>query len=179
MKQYLLLIVFSFPVLCYAIETRTLKDSLSKALEHSPYLKLQQKNVDAQKAEVRIAWSPFLPQMQSELGKGLQSKTNYFTKLQKKRFDATGNSPIMSINTELEQNTAYWNVTAKQELFKGFGNYHNLKEKKKLLEMAELDHTTEKNNLIYTVIGTYVEILNLENTLDFLEKAKAAGDHSL
>ncbi|MBI2646806.1 MAG: TolC family protein, partial [Deltaproteobacteria bacterium] len=154
----------------------TLPASLKEALENSPYLKLQERNKDAKAADVRIAWSSFAPHLQNEVGRGHQSKDNYYTNLQKQRFNDTGNVAIMSIDTSNPRDSAFWNITIKQDIFKGFGNYHNLKEKKKGLEIAELEHDLEKNNLIFDVISTYIEILNLQNTLDTLSKAKMSAE---
>src|SRR3989338_11034418 len=164
-----------FSVFGFASETLTLSASLKEALENSPYLKLQERNKDAKSADVRIAWSSFVPHLQNEAGRGHQSKDNYYTNLQKKRFNDTGNAAIMSIDTSNPRDSAFWNITVKQDIFKGFGNYHNLKEKKKGLEIAELESSTEKNNLIFDVISIYIEILNLQNTLDTLSKAKMSA----
>src|SRR3989338_792572 len=154
----------------------TLPSLLKEALENSPYIKMQERNVDAKAADVRIAWSYFSPHLQGEVGRGHQSRDNYYSNLQKKRFNNTGNPAIMSIDTSNPRDSAFWNITVKQDIFKGFGNYHNLKEKKKGLEISELERTLEKNNLIFDIISTYIEILNLQNTLDTLSKAKASSE---
>ncbi len=160
----------------FAESTLTLQSSLQEALEKSPYLKVQERNIDAKSADVQIAWSAFTPHVQGEVGRGRQSKDNYYTKLQKKRFNDTGNAALMSVNTSNPQDAAFWNVTVKQDIFKGFGNYNNLKEKKESLSIAELERATEKNNLIFDVVSTYIEVLNLQNNLDFLSKAKTSAE---
>ncbi|MBI3018987.1 MAG: TolC family protein [Deltaproteobacteria bacterium] len=176
MKKVSLFCLFMiFSVFGFGAETLTLPASLKEALENSPYLKIQERNKDAKSADVRIAWSAFVPHVQGEVGRGRQSKDNYYTKLQKKRFNDTGNAAIMSIDTSNPRDAAFWNITTKQDIFKGFGNYHNLKEKKKKLEMTELELAAERNNLIFDVISTYIEILNLQNTLDTLAKAKTSA----
>jgi len=172
-------IFFSLPILFFSSivfgEEISLSSLLREALENSPYLKVQERNRDAKSADVRVAWSSFMPHVQGEVGRGRQSKDNYYTNLQKKRFNDTGNIAIMNIDTENPRNIAYWNITTKQDIFKGFGNYHNLKEKKKALEMAKLELLIEKNNLIFDVISTTIEILNLQNTLEYLSKAKTSA----
>ncbi|MBI2646104.1 MAG: TolC family protein, partial [Deltaproteobacteria bacterium] len=96
MKKVSLFCLFMiFSVFGFGAETLTLPASLKEALENSPYLKIQERNKDAKSADVRIAWSAFVPHVQGEVGRGRQSKDNYYTKLQKKRFNDTGNAAIM------------------------------------------------------------------------------------
>lgn len=180
MKPFGMTILFSLLFIgSLEAEEKSLKDVLKDALKNSPYLKLQEKNIDAKSADVQMAWSPFFPNTQGEIGRGRQSKDNYFSKLQKKRFEDTGSAPIKSIETDLPQDIAFWNITVKQDIFKGFENYHNLKEKKKLLDIAKLDLAAERNNLIYDVIETYLYILNLQDDLNFLAKAKLSSQEQI
>ncbi len=173
-------IIFGLMVFTNASFAATgLETLIDEALQNSPYIKMQERNIDAKKADVQVAWSPFLPHTQAEVGRGRQSDENYYTKLQKDRFNQTGDAGLKSVDTTLEQDIAYWNVTVKQDIFKGFGNYHNLKEKKRAHDIAELELLIEKNNLIYNVIETTIQLLNLRNRLSFLEKAKeSAEEHS-
>src|SRR3989338_9819322 len=119
-KIFFYLPILLFPSIVFGEEILPLSSLLKEALENSPYLKVQERNRYAKSADVRVAWSSFMPHVQGEVGRGRQSKDNYYTNLQKKRFNDTGNTAIMSIDTKNPRDTAFWNITVKQDIFKGF-----------------------------------------------------------
>ena len=163
----------------FATDSLTLPQAIQEGIEHSPYLKLQEKNIQAKEADLRKAWAPIYPTLQLEAGRLRQSKTNYFTEFWKKKFDATGNPGVQSINTANEQNHMFWDIGGRVNVFRGFGDLHNVKEKNRSLEAAQFSKALEKNDLIYNIIETYIEILNLENTLSYITKAKKTAQEEV
>ncbi len=154
----------------------SLKEAITEGLAASPSLKLQEKTVDAKKAEVGKAWSHFLPHSQFEIGRGRQSTNNYYTKLQHKRLNDSLVIGADTIDTSLEPNFAFLTIGSEIDLFKGFGNFHNLKEKQAEFDIAEHEFSIEQNNLIFNITQVYIDILNLETTLDFLKKANLSAE---
>ncbi|MBI4041230.1 MAG: TolC family protein [Deltaproteobacteria bacterium] len=172
MKSLLFVIVFSLPTTLEGLASVELSHILSQALIYSPYLKMSQHQIEAKEGDVQIARAKFLPHFQGEAGRGRQSKDNYYTNLQKRRFKEAGDAGLARVNTNVEQDGAYWNVTVQQDIFKGFGNVHNFKEKARLRDISEVEYRIQKNSLIYEVLQTYVEILNLQSMLSYLEEAQ-------
>ena len=174
MKKLPLIILFVISFNAFGEKPLTLKEAIQFSMEQSPYLKLQEKAVEAQKGELKKAWA-FFPGIDAEAGRLRQSRDNYYTKLWKQKFTATGNVAISGINTQNEQDNLYWKVRGKYDIFRGFGQYNNLKEKKKAYEATVLEQKIVHNDLIYDVIETYVQILNLKNSLVYLTKAKGSA----
>jgi outer membrane protein TolC len=154
----------------------SLKEAITEGLTISPFLKLQEKNMDAKKAEVSKAWSHFLPHSQFEIGRGRQSTDNYYTKLQRRRLNDSLVVGADTIDTSVEPNFAFLTIGSEIDLFKGFGNFHNLKEKQAEQGIAEHEFSIEQNNLIFNITRAYIDLLNLETTLDFLKKAKLSAE---
>lgn len=174
-----MLLIFFFslsPTPLFAVNgTLSLRAAISEGIGASPTLQIQQRNVDAKKAEVTKAWSEFLPHAQLDVGRGRQSDDNYFTILQRRRLRESQIVGAETLDTSLEDTFAYLNFGTKIDLFKGFGNLHNLREKQAELDIAEHEFLIEKNNLIFNMTQLYIELLNLQTTLDFLKKAIASA----
>lgn len=154
----------------------SLKEAITEGCKTSPSLRIQEKNIDAKKAEVSKAWANFLPHSQFEIGRGKQSTNNYYTKLQKQRLEDSLVIGADTIDTSLQPNFAFLTFGSEIDLFKGFGNFHNLKEKQAELDIAEHEFSIEQNNLIFNITQAYIDMLNLQTTLDFLKKAKLSAE---
>ncbi|OGQ16843.1 MAG: hypothetical protein A3B70_07345 [Deltaproteobacteria bacterium RIFCSPHIGHO2_02_FULL_40_11] len=169
-----LLLFLGMSLVCvtsFSNEKNTLKSFIEEALQNSPYLKLQEKNVNAKDADVQIARANFFPHVQGEFTRDRQSDENYFTDFQKKRFEESSDTSVQSINTKLDQDIVAWAVDVKQDIFKGFGNVNNYREKKRIYDISVVEQKIEKNNLIYDITSTYIDLLNLSSQLSFLQKA--------
>src|SRR3989344_6094137 len=176
MKPLIIVLLCIFPAYSYGDKPLTLQEAIKMSVEQSPYLKLQEKALEMQKGELKKAWAPFMPAFDAEAGRLRQSKDNYYTKLWKRRFTDTGNAAVTSIDTQNEQDNLYWKVRGKYDIFRGFGQYHNLKEKKRAYDAQSTQKKIVQNDLIYDVIETYIQLLNLKNSLAYLKKAKSSAE---